>query len=169
MTQQKWIWLVSVRTQIFDFHQPSLTKSTTRHLSGHIHSGDYHQECMWSFDFHSRAASPSFTTPNPSWKTTDLCRTTMPPALSIKLQGHRRCLRIWFLFVCLFVCLFRATFVAYGVFQARGWIGATAGSLYHSHSNARSKRTLNPLNEARNRTWVREGWWKSKISRNHPV
>ena len=31
---------------------------------------------------------------------------------------------------------FRATPLAYGGSQARGWIGATADSLHHSHSNA---------------------------------
>ena len=39
-----------------------------------------------------------------------------------------------FLFLYLFVCLFfRATPVAYGSSQARGWNGAAAYSLYHSN------------------------------------
>ena len=37
-----------------------------------------------------------------------------------------------------FSSLFRATPVVYGSSQARGWIGAAAASLHHSHSNARS-------------------------------
>ena len=61
--------------------------------------------------------------------------------------------------VCVF-CLFRAMPVAYGSSWARGWIRATAASLHHSHSNARSKlhlqprcslrpcRSFNPLSEA---------------------
>ena len=44
----------------------------------------------------------------------------------------------------LFVCLFRATSEAHGGSQARGSIGATAASLHHSHSNARSKLCLQP-------------------------
>ena len=54
--------------------------------------------------------------------------------------------------------------MAYGSFQARGLIGAVATNVYHSHSNAGSKSslrprpqitaTLDPLNEARNRTCV---------------
>ena len=48
-------------------------------------------------------------------------------------------------FVCLFVCLFwhiRAR--AYGSSQARGWIGAVATGLHHSHSNAESESCLWP-------------------------
>ena len=39
---------------------------------------------------------------------------------------------------------FRATPMAYGGSQARGLIGATAPSLPHSHSNARSELRLRP-------------------------
>ena len=65
---------------------------------------------------------------------------------------------------CVFCCLFRATPVAYGSFQARGWIGAAVTSLCHSCSNVSSKlylwlhhspqqcQILNPLSEARNWT-----------------
>ena len=42
-------------------------------------------------------------------------------------------------FFCVRVCFLRATPMAYGNFQARGRIGAVAASLYHSHSNNRSK------------------------------
>ena len=38
--------------------------------------------------------------------------------------------------------LIRATDVAFGSSQARGWTGATASSLHHSHSNARSELCL---------------------------
>ena len=43
------------------------------------------------------------------------------------------------------LCLFwGATLMAYGSFQARGQIGATAASLRHSHSNLRSEPRLQP-------------------------
>ena len=45
-------------------------------------------------------------------------------------------------FFFFFFLLFRATPVAYGGSQARGQIGVTAASLYHSHSNAGSKLHL---------------------------
>ena len=44
----------------------------------------------------------------------------------------------------IFFSLFRATPVAYGCSQTRGLIRATATSLHHSHSNARSKLCLQP-------------------------
>ena len=43
-----------------------------------------------------------------------------------------------------FFFLFKATPMAYGNFQAMGWIGATAAGLYHSHSNAESEPCLRP-------------------------
>ena len=54
----------------------------------------------------------------------------------------------------------RAALVAFGGSQAWGWIGATAASLSHSHSNTRSQlrmwptlsQILNPLSEARDQT-----------------
>ena len=57
-------------------------------------------------------------------------------------------------------------FSEYGRSQARGWIGATAAGLYHSHSDARSghvcdlhhsswhHQILNPLSEARDWTLI---------------
>ena len=66
-----------------------------------------------------------------------------------------------FLFLLFF---FRAAPAAYGNFQARGWIRATAANLCHSHSNMGSEPVcdlhhsswqrwiLNPLSEARDRT-----------------
>ena len=42
---------------------------------------------------------------------------------------------------------FSATSVAYGSSQARGQIGATAASLHHSRSNARSQPHLQPAPE----------------------
>ena len=39
----------------------------------------------------------------------------------------------------LFILLFRASLAEYGDSQARHLIGATAGGLHHSHSNARSE------------------------------
>ena len=48
-------------------------------------------------------------------------------------------------FIYLFIyLLFRATPAAYGRFQARGLIRATAASLCPSHSNAGSKPRLQP-------------------------
>ena len=64
------------------------------------------------------------------------------------------------------VCVFRATPVAHGSSQARGPIGAVAAGLWHSHSHVGSEPRLdlhhrsrqcwilNPLSEARDRTWV---------------
>ena len=43
-----------------------------------------------------------------------------------------------FFFFFLFFFLFRAKLKAYGSFQPRGWIGAVAAGLPHSHSNAGS-------------------------------
>ena len=53
---------------------------------------------------------------------------------------------LFFLF-CFVFCLFafsRAAPVAYGVFQARGLIGAVAAGLGQSHSNAGSELHLKP-------------------------
>ena len=48
-------------------------------------------------------------------------------------------------FFCLFVCLlFRAAPTACGGFRARGLIRAAAAGLHHSHSNTRSKLSLQP-------------------------
>ena len=69
-------------------------------------------------------------------------------------------------FIFCFVLCFRAVLAAYGGFQARGRIGATATSLCHSHSNVESElvcdlhhssrqhQISNPLSEARNRTRI---------------
>ena len=38
-----------------------------------------------------------------------------------------------------FFLLFRATLAAYGGFQAKGWIGATAAGLHHRHNNLGSE------------------------------
>ena len=50
----------------------------------------------------------------------------------------------YFLFYLFYFLLFRATPAAYGGSQARGWIGATAACLHHSHSNAGSELRLWP-------------------------
>ena len=69
-------------------------------------------------------------------------------------------------FFFFFFLLFRATAVAHGISQVRGLIRAVVAGLYHSHSNAGSKphlrrtphseqcQILNPLSEARDRTYV---------------
>ena len=51
-----------------------------------------------------------------------------------------------FFFFFLVFCLFRVTPEAYGGFQARGWIGAVAADLHHSHSHSHtpSKPRLQP-------------------------
>ena len=49
-----------------------------------------------------------------------------------------------FIFIYLFILLFRATHVAYGSFQARGPIRATAASLCHSQRNAGYEPRLQP-------------------------
>ena len=54
------------------------------------------------------------------------------------------CLAVAFLKFFFFFLLFRIIPVAYGSSQARGWIGATAACLHHSHSNARSEPCLQP-------------------------
>ena len=52
-------------------------------------------------------------------------------------------LKLYVLIVlCLVFCLFRAAPSAYGCFQARGPIGATAAGLHHSHSHAGSELHL---------------------------
>ena len=53
------------------------------------------------------------------------------------------CLLQHYLF-CFVFCLFRAALAAHGGSQARAHIGATAASLHHSHSKARSKPCLLP-------------------------
>ena len=68
-------------------------------------------------------------------------------------EGFRLCpkglievIYLIYLFVCLFVFVLlpRAAHVAYGDYQARGPIGATAASLCHSHSNEGSELCLQP-------------------------
>ena len=51
------------------------------------------------------------------------------------------------LWVSLMNFFFRAAPSAYGSSQARGWIGAAAASLHHSHSNARSELSLWPARQ----------------------
>ena len=51
---------------------------------------------------------------------------------------------IYILFIFIYFLLFIATPAAFGGSQARGQIGAAAGALHHSHSNARSELHLGP-------------------------
>ena len=54
----------------------------------------------------------------------------------------------YFIFIYLFVyLLFKATPRAHGSSQTEGRIGAAAASLYHSHSNVKSKPSLQPTPE----------------------
>ena len=50
-------------------------------------------------------------------------------------------------------CLFRAAPAAHGGSQARGWIGAVATDLHHSHSKARSELFLQPTQSSR-QCWI---------------
>ena len=77
-------------------------------------------------------------------------------------------------------CFFRATTTAYEGSQGRGWIGAGAAGLRHSHSNAKSKLhlqptlplatmlILKPLSEARDGTSILMGisWVLNPLSHN---
>ena len=53
--------------------------------------------------------------------------------------------------LCVRVCLFRGAPMAYGGYQARGRIRATAAGLHHSSGQ---RRILNPLSKAKDWTWV---------------
>ena len=84
-------------------------------------------------------------------------RIVQPPGLGVES---------WLQVNTFFFGLFRAAPMAYGGSQAWSQIRAVAASLHHSHSNARSELCrqpspqlmaqwiLNPLSEARVRTWV---------------
>ena len=65
------------------------------------------------------------------------------PPLTKRVQG---CVRQGFFF---FFFFFRAAGAADGISQARGRSGATAASLRHSHSHARSKPRLQPAPQLR--------------------
>ena len=57
-----------------------------------------------------------------------------------------------------FLFFFRATGEAYGSSQTRSWIGATAASLYHSHSHTRSATYITAHGSVRSLThWVDPG------------
>ena len=74
------------------------------------------------------------------------------------IYGHEKHIRLWRLWLrawtvtlpCLpvtqyfFFFLFRAEPVAYGSFEAWGWIGAATASLHHSHGSAGSEVHLQP-------------------------
>ena len=60
----------------------------------------------------------------------------------------------WFtrrIYLFFYFCLVRPALMAYGGSQARVWIGAAAACLHHSSQKC---WILNPLSEARDRTWV---------------
>ena len=59
-----------------------------------------------------------------------------------------------FFIVVVYFCFFWGKPTAYGGFQARGLIGATAASLRHSHSNARSKPCLWPTHHSSQQHWI---------------
>ena len=52
-----------------------------------------------------------------------------------------------------YIFFFRATLVAYGNSQTRGWIWPAAASSHHSHSNARSKTYLPSIPQIRQH-WI---------------
>ena len=60
---------------------------------------------------------------------------------------------LFFCFRFLAFWLFRATLVAHGGSQARGWMRATAAGLCHSHSNLGSKPHLQPTPQL-TATWI---------------
>ena len=64
----------------------------------------------------------------------------------------------FFLFVWFFL-FFRATPVAYGRSQARGWIGAVTAGLCHSHSNAGSLTHWVGLKIEPASSWIIVGWF----------
>ena len=66
----------------------------------------------------------------------------------LRLSNISLCINhVFFLFVCFcffFLLSFRASVVAYGRSRVRGWIGAVATGLHHSHSNLGSEHHLQP-------------------------
>ena len=62
---------------------------------------------------------------------------------SVLMDTSRPCYH-WAATVTLFFFLFKAASIAYGIFQARGWIRSAAAGLYYSHSNTRSESHLWP-------------------------
>ena len=84
-----------------------------------------------------------------------ICYTLGPYGLSIFNVIVWRCQFFWCVFF--FFSFFRAAPVAYGSSQSRGWIGAAAASLCHSHSIAvGSEPPLQPTPqpEARDQTYI---------------
>ena len=63
---------------------------------------------------------------------------------TVEKNLFRQLEKYFFLFLAFVFCLFRASFVAHGVSQAGGHIGAVAVSLHQSHSNAGSEPRLQP-------------------------
>ena len=76
------------------------------------------------------------------WKEKLFSEGTELPTLSLLLI-LKICTTLLFYFIMIFL-LFRATSVAYGYSQARGWMRAVAAGLHHSHSNTGSKPCLQP-------------------------
>ena len=69
------------------------------------------------------------------------CRQQPPSRYKSRCVQGSQLITLFYLFVCL-VSFFRATPVAHGGSQARGWIRAAAASLHHSHSNVGSQPCL---------------------------
>ena len=73
---------------------------------------------------------------NPRWTCGPPGRVLEPPGVpGTPLWG----LTVYFLFLKFVLCHSRAAPAAYGSSQTRGWIGAVAAGLHHSHSNAGSR------------------------------
>ena len=72
-----------------------------------------------------------------------LCSFPSPIVLGIGQVSEKK-INFFFVLLCFVFVFGGAAPAAYGGSQARGPIGAVAASLHHSHSNARSKPSLQP-------------------------
>ena len=78
-------------------------------------------------------------------------------------MNDRACLFPQWLLIFFFSFFFRAAPEAYGSFQARGQIRATAASLGHSHSNAWSKPHVKSTPQLHSNTGLLTHWTRPEI------
>ena len=89
---------------------------------------------------------PAATAPITPSLGTSICHGNSPKKTKNKQQQQKPQLFLKVLYNCLFLFFFvRATPMAYGVSQSRGWIRSVAASLPHSHSNLESELHLWPM------------------------